>query len=723
MHTESSPLSPEATEEFAFQFAVSATFTAEPLEPVWQFWGRQLGEQFEAYFATVGQPVQTLLAPDSLFSRNYRGLNVVLVRAEDLAGGGSVTGEVRQRVEENLTLLVEAVEQAARRLPSPIALCLCPASAEFAASSPADAEQWLSGVAAGLVKRLSAVPGVYVLPQERIEQWYPVKGRDNPQGDRLGRIPYNDAYFAALGTSLVRLAHSLAVVPYKVIAIDCDNTLWRGVCGEDGPAGVVIGEPQHKLQEFMLGQRDAGMLLCLVSKNNEQDVRETFVSHTEMPLRPEHFTASRINWQPKELNLEALADELGLGLDSFVLVDDSAKETAEVSEAVPEVLALTLPQDEASIPRFLDHVWAFDHPSTTAADRMRSSSYTQTRAFERAVAGTASLEHFYRTLQLSVRVEPLDSANLARAAQLTQRTNQFNCSTIRRNENDLQALEADHQIFGVWVADRFGEYDLTGLVIAKQTGSRLTLDTFLLSCRVLGRGVEHRVLRSVGERTVASGADTVEVRFHRTERNAPAHQFLDEVAAQGVSLDGSGGDYRFSASKLAQLEFRIPSMPPQRRSGDAATVTPKPRRFTDYSRIATRLASADQIVAAMREPWSRRATAHQPQSEVERKLAQIWSELLQSAPIGADANFFDLGGHSLLAVLLAVRVKDVFGVEISMDDIYSSDTTLSGLARTIEARQSLSKAEYDALVDEIAHLSDEEVRALLAEEEERERGG
>ena len=143
----------------------------------------------------------------------------------------------------------------------------------------------------------------------------------------------------ALATAIARKIHALSHPPYKVIALDCDDTLWSGICGEDGPAGVALDPPRRALQEFMAARRAEGMLLALCSKNNEEDVVETFRVHPEMPLRFEDFAARRINWESKGANLAALAAELDLGLDSFILVDDNPKECVEAQNAAPAILA------------------------------------------------------------------------------------------------------------------------------------------------------------------------------------------------------------------------------------------------------------------------------------------------------------------------------------------------------------------------------------------------
>ncbi|HBY63601.1 MAG TPA: hypothetical protein DEH78_27565 [Solibacterales bacterium] len=488
-----------------------------------------------------------------------------------------------------------------------------------------------------------------------------------------------------------------------MIAVDCDNTLWRGICGEDGPEGVELDPPRRALQEFLLEQRDAGMLLVMASKNNEPDVLETFAAHPEWPLQPRHFASWRLNWDSKPANLASLAEELSLGLDSFIFVDDNPKECAEVAEGAPEVLPLVLPEDIAQLPAFLRRVWAFDHAVVTDEDRQRSAYFEQGREFGIARRQAATLEEFMAGLGLRVTVEPLTAERLPRAAQLTQRTNQFNLTTIRRTEAELRGLE----VFTVHASDRFGDYGVIGDVIVSPHRTELDVDTFLLSCRALGRGVEHRVLAHLGELALSRGLHAIRLRFAPTKKNLPAWQFLESLGAVGQT------DFFIAAEAARAVRWRpsAAAAPPVRPVKRSAA-----RRDVDYGRIARDLGGADEIVAAIAREH---AFAQQFEgTEIERRLAAIWSELLEK-PVRREDNFFDLGGHSLLVVLLIMRIKEEFSVALPVDDVYSGSLTLEDLARTIEMHQlgALDPDEYHALLAEIEGLTDEEVRALLAEEQ------
>uniref|UniRef100_UPI00286A4FB3 FkbM family methyltransferase n=1 Tax=Chamaesiphon sp. OTE_75_metabat_556 TaxID=2964692 RepID=UPI00286A4FB3 len=228
-----------------------------------------------------------------------------------------------------------------------------------------------------LATELDGINGVYLVKSTELASVYPVENYYDAYGDEFGHIPYTPEFFGGLGTMLARKICALKSAPYKVIVLDCDNTLWSGVCGEDGIAGVNISSPYRALQAFIIAQQQAGKLICLCSKNQPEDVFAIFDEHQDMLLTREHLVSSCINWQPKSVNLKVLAAELQLSLDSFIFIDDNPVECAEVRANCPEVLTLQLPAECDRIPQFLEHVWAFDRLYVTQEDRQRTELYQQ----------------------------------------------------------------------------------------------------------------------------------------------------------------------------------------------------------------------------------------------------------------------------------------------------------------------------------------------------------
>ncbi|MCX6624663.1 MAG: HAD-IIIC family phosphatase, partial [Acidobacteria bacterium] len=581
-----------------YRIAIAASFTAEPLAPVLAFWAAHLGTAFAVRFAAYNQILQTILDPAGEFASNPHGLNTVLLRLEDL--GQFAGGAGRDELRANLDHLAHALHDTAAT-GVPLLVFICPSSAFFEANHAGLEAETVNRVAAALAGNAHA----RLIPPDQLAGLYPVPEIHDPEGERLGRIPYTEAYFAALGTAIARHADSLQRPPYKVIVLDCDNTLWSGVCGEDGPAAVLIDPARRELHQRILDQRDAGMLLAMASKNNEEDVLETFRLHPESPLQPEHFTAWRLNWDSKADSLVSLSEELGLGLDSFIFIDDNAKECAEVSDALPEVLAVTLPEPIDGTGHLLRHLWAFDHPRTiTEEDRLRSLSYRQSREFHLATRSAIDLEQFMASLGLDVRAGMATPDNLARVAQLTRRTNQFNFTTLRRGEAELRALLAAGCGCATFeVSDRFGDYGLVGIALYRVEDSLLDVDTLLLSCRALGRGAEHRMLNWLGHLAAERGAANVRLRLDYTAKNTPAQNFLNSLTGTNVELSGSGVIALAPAEYLINLQWRPPAGP----QPDRAAPVRRPatdRTFSRYAALARTLATPEQVVAAMRAAHS-----------------------------------------------------------------------------------------------------------------------
>ena len=701
--------------------AISATFTAEALEPVLAFWLRELKLDYQIRFASYNQVFQELLDPGGLLAGNRSGLNVLLVRFEDWV-------RFRDQVsipelEEHAQHFVSALRSAASAAPTPMLVCLGPASPGFLnnderARFAARSEELLRTSFADL-------SSVQLLSTAAVQRLYPVPEYYDPHADELGHVPYTPEFFAALGTVIARRLHAARNSRYKVIALDCDETIWQGVCGEDGPQGVRLDDDHRALQSFMLAQREAGMLLCLCSKNNPEDVFDTFRAHPEMPLALEHFTASRLNWGPKSANLRALAEELNLALDSFILVDNSATECAEVQAGCPEVLAIALPQDAREFAGFLDHIWAFDHASATSEDRSRAAMYGQERERARAARQASNLEEFLATLNLRVNITPMTPDELPRVAQLTVRTNQMNFTSVRRDESQLLQLlnSAGYECSTVAVDDRFGSYGLTGAMLFRADGGVLTVDTFLLSCRALGRGVEYRMLARLGEIAQERSLAEVHIPFAPTPRNRPAEALLRSVGAPFEHRVPAGSVFHFPAEFLASVSYSTANPAPgpvqERQARGTPPAAPSP---LDYAAIACDLRTPAQVLQAVRTASLRRsasAPADAPRSPLEQQLAQMWANLLGLPSVGIHQNFFDLGGHSLLAVQLLSLVRQTFDLDLSLKVVYSGDFTVAELAKAIELREieQAGAGHYAEILKEVESLSDEEVRALLAQEQ------
>jgi amino acid adenylation domain-containing protein/FkbH-like protein len=666
--------------------AIAANFTAEPLQDSLDFWLKQLGLAQRVEFAPFDQIFQQLLSPDSLLAQNGAGVNVILLRFDPWLELAATNGSHPR--DANLDTLIASLLGSGRKGGTTL-VGLCPLAARNAADP--DRRAWASAAAARLHEAAAQAPELEVLTADEVLALYPVEQVHDEQAEQLGVIPYTAELFAALGTSIARRVHRLKRPPYKVLALDCDNTLWKGIVGEDGPRGLVITAEHRALQEFAVRQVEAGMLLCLCSKNNEADVWEAFDAHPDMPLRREHVLAHRLNWEPKSHNLASLAAELKLGLDSFVFVDDNPLECAEVSAGCRDVLALRLP--DSDVERFLRHVWAFDRGRVSKEDRERTSLYRQNLEREKQLAEATTLDEFLAGLNLRVSFEPLTAERVARVADLTQRTNQFNATTVRRTPAEVAALVEGGPLRCITldVSDRFGDYGLVGVAIFGFGSQALEVDTLLLSCRALGRGVEYRLLEELVRLASERGLARVDVPFARTRKNTPVAEFLERVGLAHRDGDAERAVFRLPAVAGAlSSAFDLPSREPSNEQVAAA----RPREeSSDHARraellahVASHLQSPTHVlraIAALKAQQRGGSDYVAPRSSLERRVANIWCDVLHLDRVGATDGFFDLGGTSLLAAQVVARARREFAREVPLVALFEH-ATLERFALAIE---------------------------------------
>lgn len=380
----------------------------------------------------------------------------------------------------------------------------------------------------------------------------------DPRYWHIGKAPYTTAACRAIAGEYMKLIRPLRGRNRKCLVLDCDNTLWGGVVGEDGLHGIRIsttwpGSAYRDFQQAVLGLYHRGIVLAISSKNNQSDVLEVLEQHPEMLLRKDHFAAMRINWQDKAQNLREIAAELNLGTDALVFVDDSPAEIELVRKMLPEVRTIALPADPCRYADLLKASGLFDTLTLSEEDRRRNRMYLQQRWREEArdEFSSGDLEDYYRHLQMQVRVAPADAFSMARAAQLSQRTNQFNLTTIRYSEAEIRQLarspQADVRLLRL--KDRFGDSGIVGMAILRYDRGAAIIDSFLLSCRVIGRGVEDVLLAACFRAAAAQRCRTVTGWYRPTGKNAPAAEFYRRRGFDCVETDADAARYEYPLGK------------------------------------------------------------------------------------------------------------------------------------------------------------------------------
>ena len=547
------------------RIVVAASFVAEPIAGVLAHWMRTFGLPLAPAFAPYGQVFQALADPRSALAANRDGVNVVLLRLEDWCRSTPRGDDdaLRARLRQDVDDFLAALDGFAMRGVAPVVVWLAPLSER--AMKDAALAAILEPLQRFARSALQGMKAIRVLDDEQVRRWYPVAREDAPLADAVGHVPFSRERYAVIATGLARAIVDAVVPPFKVIVVDCDNTLWQGVCAEAGPEGVVVTAHHRALQEWLVRQVEAGMLVCLCSRNEAADVHAVFERNAAMVLTLEHVVASRIGWQAKSDNLRSLAAELRLGLDSVVFLDDNPVECAEVQAHCPGVQVLRLPDDAARIPAWLAHLWGLDRLAPRGEAMARTRMYRQDRQRESVRAGSADFQAFLDSLQLRVAIAPPEPGQWERVAELSRRTNQFNLAPRPRTAAHFQALAPGAECLVVDVADRFGAYGLTGVVTWRVRDGALHVDDWMLSCRVLGRGVEHRVLAALGAVAAQAGCEDIVLHHMPSARNAPALAFLEASCERLPPRDGEVG-----------MRFGIPARRARETSARASAPAPAP---------------------------------------------------------------------------------------------------------------------------------------------------
>ena len=334
-------------------------------------------------------------------------------------------------------------------------------------------------------------------------------------------------------------AHAAAALGLsaKVLAVDLDNTLWGGVIGEDLLAGIRIGpstpegEGYRELQQYLKEFQQRGVLLAVCSKNNLADAELPFLRHDDMLLKRDDFAAFVANWDDKPANLEHIANELSLGLESFVFLDDNPLERALVRSRLPQVTVPECGESPWEMLAALRRGLYFEAVTLTEEDRLRHAGYRGNAARAAAAETAPSLESFLSGLEMAARHGPVDAETLPRVAQLINKTNQFNLTIRRYTEDQVRAMASSPDWWCRWfrLADRFGDHGLIGVILAEKGPSQWRIDTWLMSCRVLGRRMEDFMCACLLSAACEEGATAVVGQYIPTEKNAVVESLYPQM--------------------------------------------------------------------------------------------------------------------------------------------------------------------------------------------------
>lgn len=349
----------------------------------------------------------------------------------------------------------------------------------------------------------------------------------------LGDIKINLQHIPDLCDTYLSYIKPILSLNRKCIVLDLDNTLWGGVVGEEGLEGIKLGptpegRPFLEFQKYILSLFNRGIILAVNSKNNMDDALEVFRKHPYMVLKENHFAAMQINWDDKISNMRAVAEEINIGLDSLVFIDDDKMNREMIKDALPEVLVVDLPEDPSMYLKAIMEIDDFNTLQITDEDLRKGRMYADQRKRHELKKQVTDITEYLRAMNITVTIERVNDFSIPRISQLTQKTNQFNMTTRRYLEEDIRDFLKNDNFFiiPIKVEDKFGDNGLTGLAIVEKGSETWRIDTFLLSCRIIGRKVEETLIAYILEKAEENNADTLIGEFIPTKKNKPAMEFF-----------------------------------------------------------------------------------------------------------------------------------------------------------------------------------------------------
>jgi len=556
-----------------WRIAVLRNITVETIEPFLRFHAARAGLKAELRFGEFDNIVQEALgAGDPTLLANADCVLVFLkleLFSSGLAAGFAALDPAelaaeKAQIENELATVLQGIRTQTQGmvLLHAFEMPADPAYGSLDASFAGGQIRFYQKLNTSLREQCAEQAGCYVVDTQSLaqrmgfERWY----------DRrfwsMGRAPYSGLAMEALAREQVKFFSAQSGAQKKCLVLDCDNTLWGGIVGEDGVSGIKLsndhpGSAYKRFQHEVQGLAKRGVILAICSKNNAEDVWEVFDNHPDMVLTRDDIAAARINWDDKAANIQSIVAELNIGMNSVVFIDDSDFELDFVQTALPEITIIQFPaKSPVNAEGMLTRLGLFDTLTVSAEDRKRGEMYNAERQRKETAGSAVSLEAYYASLEMIAEVQAIDDFALLRATQLTQKTNQFNLTTHRYSEDEVRTFIERDNAAGLYirVKDRFGDYGIVGIALIETDGDTAVIDTFLLSCRALGRGVEDLLLSETLRAAEQLGAAVVSAEYIPTEKNRQTEKFYPDRGF-ATDPDADGNKYFYN------LEQGIPTRP------------------------------------------------------------------------------------------------------------------------------------------------------------------
>jgi len=530
----------EGLDAKTLRLTVLRSFSVEPAVPLLKAAAMLGGVQLDVTLGDFNTYAQDLLSPDGPAYEVGTDAVILAVQTRDIAPdiwlGQGPLDEARVaaviaefaglidafRSRSDAALVVHNLEQPA-----------WPADGVLDGQSTGSQRDTIFRINAGIVQAATQHTGVYVLDYDGLVSRHGRACWSDEARWLTMRLPVAMENLHHLADEWLKHLVPISGKIAKALIVDLDNTLWGGVLGEDGPDGIELdgeypGAAFQAVQRVLLDLSRRGIILGVCSKNDEGDALTVLRDHPGMLVRPDDFAVFKINWQDKATNIKAIAQELNIGTDAIAFLDDNAAERLWVRQSLPEVHVIEVSDDPLGYADALRAAPVFERLSVSSEDRQRKQHYADQRARQDLQGTVASLEDFYQSLDMHLDVFVVGASDIQRVAQLTQKTNQFNLTTRRYSEADIAKFVEDpaYMVYAARATDRFGDSGIIAVAMIAIADNHARLDTFLMSCRVIGRTVETAMLAVLARKLEDAGIKTLVGEFIPTPKNAPASEFL-----------------------------------------------------------------------------------------------------------------------------------------------------------------------------------------------------
>lgn len=540
-----------ATFRHKADIAFVSSYTADPLADYVQVFSAQNDLAVNQYIAPYGQFNQELLNPQSELYSATPQITFLLIEAESDA------------IDEQISRLQGLVDAFLKNSRGILVINTFPACPSWPLNVLPDQHRILiEKLNASIIEHYQNNPRIQILDLDAMVAYAGCQNAMSPQMMSMARIPFSETFLGMLARRIVSHIVATKGLARKCLVLDCDNTLWGGIIGEDGLDGIQIGHdsPGREYLEFqktILELYAQGVILAINSKNNPDDVMQVLNEHPQMLLREKHFASILVNWDSKPQNMQKIAKQINIGLDSIVFIDDNPAERELMRQSLPQVETLEMPADPSLFARTLRETGFFTRAYLTEEDKKRGQIYAAQRKREQFQQSCATLEDFLKSLEMVVSIRTAGKDDIKRVSQLTQRTNQFNLTTRRYTDADIAAMaqNPNWRIYVLGLKDKFGDNGTVGLALMEIQPKKWRADTFLMSCRVIGRQVEDALVDRICRDAAKAGCTSISAEYIPTAKNNLVAGFWDKMGFEKENADAKQVRYSRQLKNYQSPQF------------------------------------------------------------------------------------------------------------------------------------------------------------------------